>query len=302
MGQIFGSEHYVGKKKKNYFEGWYFRHNSAYPFSFIAGVSRAEGDEHSFVQYIDCNCSRYFRFALSDFSYNKTDMEIRIGNNVFSQRGISADVGEGDGRITADVGYSGMVRYKKSLYAPSVMGPFSYLPMVCRHGIISLDHAFEGTLSVGVKTHLLTGKGYIEKDFGNSFPENYFWMHASAAETSIMCAVAWPLIFGIRGFLCVISHKGKQYNLSLYSGAKLKKFSVTPDGAHLIIKKGGSELTVTAASNASAQKLIAPDRGGNMTIEINENLLADLSVFLTLRGEQIDLRTLTTSCFESVLK
>lgn len=300
--KLFKTENYIGKRKKGYFEGWYFRHSGDYPFSFIAAISRAENDEHSFIQYIDAHKSHYFRFGVEAFSFDDKDMTIRIGKNVFSLRGIKLDIDDGVFSVKADIDYSDMVRFKKTAYAPSIMGPFTYLPMVCNHCVISMSHEFSGTLCAGSDGQRnVSGKGYIEKDFGNAFPANYFWTHAESADTSIMFAVAWPLIFGIKGYLCIISHKGKQYNYSYYTRAKLKKIVVTDDHAELLVTKGKSALHITADSNDSRQKLIAPARGGKMDIVINENLTADITATLTLNGEVIPLTDLTSACFESVL-
>lgn len=302
MKKIFNSEQYLGSRKKNYFEGWYFRHTTEKPFAFIVGISKSEKDSHSFIQYIDCEDSFYFRYPAEDFSYNPQNAEIKIQNNTFSETGISADIDKDGQVITADLCYSGLHRFKKTPFSPSVMGPFSYVPMVCNHSLISLNHAADGKLRKNGRLSAVKGRGYIEKDFGNKFPDNYFWLHASNDKTSIMCAVAWPLIFKMRGFLCVISDKENQYNLSLYSGAKLKRFEVSPDKVELLIKKGGSYLELTAKTNSDAQRLIAPDKGGKMSIGIMENLNAECSAKLTIKNESIDLSDIETAAFETVLK
>lgn len=297
--RLFKTEDYIGKRKKGYFEGWYFRHSGEYPFSFIAGISRS-GDAHSFIQYIDSTRSHYFRFPLEAFSFEPKGMTVTIGGNTFSNSGIHIDIESDGASIKADVNYSNMVKFKKTAFAPSVMGPFTYLPMVCSHCVVSMSHDCEGLLTVDCNAHTIAGKGYIEKDFGSAFPDNYFWTHAESGETSVMFAIAWPLIFGIKGYLCIVSHKGKQYNLSYYTRAKLTGLSITDTEASFKLTKGKTALTFSAKSNDCRQKLIAPARGGNMDIEINENLAADIDLTLIIKGKPV-LLTQVTAAFESVL-
>ena len=66
--------------------------------------------------------------------------------------------------------------------------------MECYHGILSMNHSINGTLILNGKTLSFDkGRGYMEKDWGHSFPEGYIWMqsnHFSKKETSIKISVA----------------------------------------------------------------------------------------------------------------
>lgn len=298
MKKIFRSDEFVNGKKKNYFEGWYFRHTGDFPFSLIVGVSKGQ-IPHSFIQYIDNNTSHYFKFDLSDFKYNAKTKEINLNGNKFSESGINVHLDSKNLQIDAEIVYSKMQQFKRSLYSPSIMGPFSYLPMFCRHVVVSMSQNCYGQLSINGKNKEINCQGYIEKDLGNKFPDNYIWLHAMDNDTSIMFAVAWPLIFSIRGFLCIINHKGKQHNLSLYSGAKFS-FS-TNDTTKIHIKKGKTILEMEVDNNFGfPQQLVAPTAGGNMDKTIKENLQAKLDLQLKLNNRKIPTK-ITTCAFEEVI-
>src|SRR5512133_187346 len=84
-------------KKKNYFEGWYFKVVSkdlSHVFSFIPGVSLNEEDPHCFIQIIDgiTGTSEYLSYPVSEFSWKKEQFYIRINNSVFSEEYISPDI------------------------------------------------------------------------------------------------------------------------------------------------------------------------------------------------------------------
>jgi len=61
------------------------------------------------------------------------------------------------------------------------MGIFAYIPkMECSHGVVSMNHGLEGILKInGEEIDFTGGKGYIEKDWGTSFPKQYIWIQCN---------------------------------------------------------------------------------------------------------------------------
>jgi hypothetical protein len=53
------------------------------------------------------------------------------------------------------------------------MGWYSFIPfMECKHGIVSANHKIKGKITVNNQIiDFDEGQGYIEKDWGTSFPE-----------------------------------------------------------------------------------------------------------------------------------
>lgn len=294
---IFFSENFRSGRKKNCFEGWYFRHTGEHPFSFIAGLSKCSDDPHCFIQYIDVCGSAYFRYDITEFSFAKKDMTISIAGNTFSCSGINANLSQNNQNIIAHIKYSKLVRYKKSLFAPSAMGPFSYLPMPCVHSIISMRQNASGVISKNGDVKEVDCRGYIEKDFGCSFPDNYFWLHAENSQLSIVAAVAWPLIFNIRGYICLVSDGKKQHNLSLYTGARLEYNTAANT---LIFKKGKKELRI-CASGGTGFDLHAPVKNGVMTRTICEKLSAKVKGVFSDGSKTIPLDGMDCA-YEIVLK
>ena len=63
------------------------------------------------------------------------------------------------------------------------MGPFHYLPFLeCNHAIISLRHHITGSLKVNNQKFQIIGDGYIEKDWGRSFPQDYLWLQSNSCK------------------------------------------------------------------------------------------------------------------------
>lgn len=76
VNKLLNPEIFQGKyKKKNYFEGWYFKivdKDEKNSFALIPGVAfDKEGNSHSFVQMIDSigYNSEYFKFSIDDFFF-----------------------------------------------------------------------------------------------------------------------------------------------------------------------------------------------------------------------------------------
>ena len=51
-------------------------------------------------------------------------------------------------QLQADLLHSSLTPLHTSPYAPTIMGPFSYVPMECVHSIISLRHTVSGTIRI----------------------------------------------------------------------------------------------------------------------------------------------------------
>ena len=89
-----------------------------------------------------------------------------------------------------------------------VMGPFSYLPMECRHEIYSMYHTVNGSVLLNGKELLFTDAlGYIEGDSGTNFPNKYIWYNSVTDKGTVTLAIATIPLLGFinfTGLLCFI--------------------------------------------------------------------------------------------------
>ncbi|GAB6168424.1 hypothetical protein JCM1393_08840 [Clostridium carnis] len=152
------------------------------------------------------------------------------------------------------------------------MGPFSIIPfMECNHGVLSLHHKLSGELKINDNNiNFNDGTGYIEKDWGCSFPKTYQWIQCNdfkENKCSIMVSIADIPFMGInfKGCIAVVYYKGKEYRLATYNGVKILKYN----SSGLIIQRGKYRLEIEIFQGL-AQKLLAPNIG-HMTRPIYEN-------------------------------
>ena len=173
-------EFFQGKKylktNKNYFEGWYFKNtNEKEGISFIPGINITNKDKKAFIQVITNNESYFIDYNIKDFKYNDSPFYIKIGNNYFSKEKVKIDIKDKNLKINGTIKYSNSKNINKNLFSPNIMGPFSYLPfMECNHAILSMKCKANGKLFINNKKIIFNDNiGYIEKDWGCSFPKYY---------------------------------------------------------------------------------------------------------------------------------
>lgn len=284
------------KKKDQYFEGWYYKFVSAdekETIAFIPGVSINKEDQHAFIQVFiskhdqdDVSLTTYyFRFPFEDFSYDSKTFWIKIGPNYFSNDKVDIKLRHKDLSITGSISIFDRTPIMRSLLAPNIMGIFGYINfMECYHGIVSMSHHLKGKLSLNQNDVIFTkGKGYIEKDWGKSFPSSYVWLqsnHFTDKNTAFMFSYASIPFLGLHfnGLIANLIYNGKEYRFATYNGAKVKHELVGNGYVHYKIKKGKYLLDIEA--NSSAQIELASPKKGRMIEQIKEGLSGFISIKL----------------------
>ena len=228
------------KKKKSYFEGWYFKmvnQDGSNIYAIIPGIAldKKNNTSHSFIQFFDGIKGEYnyFTYDVNDFQASEDKFEVSIGNNFFSSQEIHLDINQQGKRIKGDLIFKNLVQWPKKFLSPGIMGFFSYFPMQTKHGIVSMNHDILGSFLINNNKALFRegSKGYIEKDWGSSFPTSWIWMqsnHFSEPKLSFLLSVASIPFLGFKftGYFCAIWHNGKIYNFATYTRAKLRTVQV----------------------------------------------------------------------------
>ena len=293
------AELYHGKEKtRPYFEGWYFKHVSIkddFVMAVICGVSRTKdkSDDHSFIQIISSlkQKSKYIRFPYEAFKYEEGIFSVSVGENTFSYNKIHLDINAEGIKIKADLEYSNQKKLSNNVFSPSIMGFFSYIPnMECNHGVLSLKNTVEGSIVLDEKEYDMTDAvGYIEKDWGESFPNAWIWLQGNVSsqndDVSLMCSVASiPFgLFNFTGLICVLSIGQAQYRFATYNGTGIKRILRTDRGVYLKLKKGKYFLEIDAKSK-SFDILIGPTRSG-MNRNLYESVEGEINVKLYKKDE-----------------
>ena len=289
-------------KTRRYFEGWYIKivdNTEGYAFAFIPGISMSpDGTAHAFIQVLDgkqCT-SNYYRFAASDFKPSETEFNLQLADNQFSTQILKLNLPNIQGSLT----FHNPIPWTKMLGAPGIMGWFGFVPfMECYHGVVSLNHTISGSLNInGKAVNFDGGHGYIEKDWGISFPRGWIWLQSNhffektdKSQTertpqypiSLIASVAHIPFLGTHfiGYIVGFWYNNKLHRFATYTGAKMKAQLV---GSQVFIsfKDGQYQLDITA-TKAGTGNLISPIQG-EMTGKMSESLQADIHLKFYERG------------------
>ena len=285
---VWNPELYHGWGKKNkFFEGWYYKivsKDQDYAFALIPGIAMDEnGLKQAFIQILDGKKlkSNYIKFSFDEFKPNPIVHDIKIGNNRFKLNSIELNLPEIKGKLI----FRDIVPWSKSFFSPGIMGPFSFLPfMECYHGILSMNHSIYGELTINKKKiNFDSGRGYIEKDWGHSFPLGYVWMqsnHFSKSKISFKLSVAKiPMKgFSFIGFIAGVWVNSELIEFTTYNFSNLKKCSINKEEV-LIEMDNNKYKLIAKAIRSKSTKLAAPIQGF-MDSRIEESMNSKINLVL----------------------
>ena len=315
--KIYRPEIFQGhNKKEGYFEGWYFKmvdRNLDNIYAVIPGVSISK-DPHAFIQVMDGKnaASQNFRFDFSDFKYSTEEFKIQIGGNLFSPDNLVLDIKQDSSTIKADLSFEKLTPWPKSVLAPGAMGWYAFVPfMECYHGVVSMDHSIKGSFSIAkeavepdgtstgpgrknkdpiTKTIDFTGgKGYIEKDWGLSFPQGWIWLqsnHFDSGNVSIMLSIAKIPWRGkhFTGFICGFMLEKEFYVFATYNRAKISALEYSADTASVILENKNHMISIKA-NRKTRGKLLSP-KLGVMDGRIDESIDAEVNISLYKKAKE----------------
>lgn len=219
------------------------------------------------------NEGRFLQIITNDCSYNM----LLPKNNIFSLKGISVNI------KNENINIKGLIRYSKlTPLKYDIMGLFKYLPMECRHGVISMHHKLSGKLNINNNIiDFADGTGYLEYDMGASFPKSYVWLQCNAfkEKASIMISIA-DIPFGkksFKGCICIINYKGEEFRLATYLFVKILKYN-----REQIILSQGKYLFIIDLMDNNSHQLIAPQKGNMIrTIKESHNCISRFRFFIS---------------------
>ena len=274
-------------KNKKYFEGWYFKNiNNDNGISFIPGINIDEKSKNSFIQVITNNSSYFLEYKINEFLFKHNPFLIKIGNNIFSKDGIYIDIKSNNIKVNGSIKYSKSKNIRSNFIKPNIMGPFSYIPfMECNHAILSMQNIANGTINLNNEDIIEFNNdiGYIEKDWGYSFPKEYVWCQGNNfknSNASFMLSIAdIPFkFFNFRGVICVLIIDKKEFTFTTYNTTKIIEYDVKNNNLDITLKKGCYNLNIKSTFDKGL-KLSAPIKG-KMEKDIFESISSSISLTL----------------------
>ncbi len=288
--ELFQGEKYLDTNR-DYFEGWYFKNtNNEEGISFIPGINIDNKNKKAFIQVITNNTSYFVNYDINDFEFKHNPFCIKIGNNTFTKGFINIDIRDDSQnlKVNGNIKCSNTKNIKTNILKPNIMGPFSYIPyMECNHAILSMKNNISGYIDINNKEiNFNNSNGYIEKDWGYSFPKSYIWCQGNnfqKSNASFMLSIAdIPLKFvDFRGIICALIIGNQEFKFTTYNNTKIVRYDVTNNYLDIMLKKVNYYLNIKSTYNEGL-KLFAPVKG-KMEKDIFESICS--AITLTLRKD-----------------
>lgn len=291
-------------RRRGYFEGWYVKlvvPEKSLAYALIPGISYgADGSGHAFLQVLDgvAATSSYHRYPAEQFRPATDKFFLQLGPHEFSDRHVRLALPE----LQVDINYTGATPWQKRPLAPGIMGWYGFVPrMECYHGLVSYHHTLSGTIN---GQDAAGGVGYIEKDWGTSFPRAWIWLQSNHLSNTdgpacLMASVAkipWGRA-SFDGFLAILLLNGRRYSFTTWTGARAQ-VEIAATGAVQLTFADQKHVLYISGTPPPGGNLASPI-AGEMTGKINESLRGVLTLQLTTaQGEPRYRGTATWAGFE----
>ena len=165
-------------ERNKYFEGWFQKvYSTEYKASFIliyGYTTHNSNDKFGFLQVLIPNQTpEIVYFSKDEVSCDAERHIFRMGNNMMTKDSTFIDTH--DLRIDLNV-----MNNEPNRTFKNSMGYAYYIPnLPCYHSVLNTSQIVSGEIRhKGMCYALENEMGYWEKNWGSSFPESYFWVHA----------------------------------------------------------------------------------------------------------------------------
>ena len=281
------------RRKRGYFEGWYLKlFNEKETLAFIPSYhADVNGKRYAMLQIIGTDKPLKFVFDADELEAKEDEFRVRLPGCDFSCKGMRFSLECCGHSLNGGIVFDGVAPPKKD-----IMGFFAGFPfMQCKHGVLSMLHNVNGKIIVDGKVYDFDGAyGYMEKDFGSSFPSSYVWTQSSDGKNSVMLSVARIPYLGatFTGCVAFVYVGGREYRLATYNGAKVMR----NDAECVAIGRFAEKLEIYPIRE-NAHALAAPE-SGSMSRTVYETAAAVVRCVFTIKGDTVLDMTVSAAGYE----
>lgn len=279
--------------RHKYFEGWFQKvysveHNASFIVIYGYATQNAP-DKFGFIQiYIPRQDPHILYFNKDEISCDPKNHSVRMGDNLLTTElmNISSD----------DVSLK--LNMKNNHPIPTFknsMGYAYYVPTLpCYHSVMNEFHHVSGEIQTTHQHFLLEHEsGYMEKNWGTSFPNRYCWLQAidpNDSKTSLMFSQAEIQWIG-RTFIRHVGHlrfNGQQIDLRSIRNCTIT--NSTYDEHNHLIRISGKKFMMEIHISFQDRVIFKGPANGNMSRDIIHHTDARIDVQLNLHGTKRSLQ------------
>jgi tocopherol cyclase len=274
--------------RKKYFEGWFHKiYSQEHRASFVIIYGYTTGDtpaKFGFIQvHLPNQEPRILYFDRSEVSCDPNQHRVCMGVNELSLERMKIRTEE----LIIDLhfGKNDPIRTVKNS-----MGYHYFIPnLPCYHAVCNLSHTVSGEIrTTNDQFSFKAETGYLEKNWGTSFPENYQWLHAIAPNdpaTSLLFSQAEIGWFGnqFQRHVGYIRIKNEVVDFRRLKDVSIRSEQVESNKQRIHIRSRELDLEITIITDQQVF-LLGPEDG---TLRRNIGHYADAQVELRItRGSE----------------
>ncbi|QMS84308.1 hypothetical protein [Candidatus Xianfuyuplasma coldseepsis] len=269
---------FQNKKKKNYFEGWYYRITDAennINIAVIFALTKDKKHPHSFIQFYDGHQKKayYYTFDINDFYYDDANDTVRIGQNELSVHHLLLHTDD----VHIEATNHEVVPLQIYNGHQSAMGYLSNAPLECFQEVLFMTS--DVTFTLNNSPH--KGTSYMEKTYGTNFPSQWIWLQSNHSKNGSLISFSVGkvpvLFFEVKGFFLILNINGKEQRYGSYNFSKIKIDAVSDTHTTFSIRKGTTTIIITAKTNHPVE-LVGPRKNGTMDLAVHESLNATATI------------------------
>lgn len=269
--------------RKQYFEGWFqkiYLKDLQVSLIIIYGYATKNTDDTTgFVQLIlPGNNPLLLLYPKNHISWKAKEHIIQIGNNYFSPEKIKIETNEIKVDLLLDNNQL-IKTFKNS------MGFHYFIPnLPCYHSVMNQSHLVSGEIYYQDKSYSLKSDwGYWEKSWGNSFPEDYCWIHAvdpKNKHVSLLFSMAKIKWMGktFKKHLGIVKLGEREIDLRQLKGFTLEILLLTNNNH--VIRIASNKIRIDISITIQHMALLKGPVKGNLSRDIIHHTDATMDVFI----------------------
>jgi len=276
-------------ERNKFFEGWFQKvYSKAHKASFILiyGYATHNSDnEFGFLQILIPNQTpEIVYFPKNQVSCDIKKHQFRMGKNLLTSELIRIDING----ISIELNLKNKQPFRTF---KNSMGYTYFIPnLPCYHSVLNTAQSVSGEIKHQGQCYTLDHEmGYLEKNWGTTFPESYFWVHAVDPNNPAIsllfsrAKIVWLGKTYIKhvGYLC---YDGQQIELRELKNCAVSNSNISPENRIIQIRSASAQLDLALGYGREVQ--FKGPKDGALSRMIHHQADAKVEVSLTYENRR----------------
>ena len=276
-------------ERNKFFEGWFQKvyskaHKASFIFIYGYATQNSE-DEFGFLQVLIPNQTpEIFYFAKNEVSCDIEQHIFRMGKNLLTTELIRIETNG----LSIELNLKNTDPFRTF---KNSMGYTYFIPnLPCYHSVLNSAQSVSGEIKHQGQCYTLDHEmGYLEKNWGTTFPESYFWVHAVDPNNTAIsllfsrAKIVWLGKTYVKhvGYLCF---DGQHIELRGLKNFTVSNSNISPENRSIQIRSASAQLDLSLAYGR--QVVFNGPKDGALSRTIHHQTDAKVEVSLTYENRR----------------